>query len=262
MASTPPSTKRWATADSLHDALAEVHSRAIRGDFATVEDVPKLVEVHLRTRYAYPQLQERLEEAARRVLSDYIRDNAKDFDKIEFSEKSIEISLGDGVSVVGRIDLVRRLDTQETTIIDLKSKARAQAEDVTEAQLHIYALGYELLTGRHADYVETYHLEERKGLAARRGRRLHRGREDQSEARRQVPARVSPAAQTVPEALRPVRLPSPLQFGQAGAPTRTCGESVINQVLFDILLSVLPGIRNSTDASPTCFWRPVTAARP
>jgi hypothetical protein len=60
---------------------------------------------------------------------------------VEAEEKQIEISLGDGVSVVGRIDLVRRIDTDEITIVDLKSSDRAQAEDVTETQLHVYALG-------------------------------------------------------------------------------------------------------------------------
>ena len=58
----------------------------------------------------------------------------------------------DGVSVTGRIDLVRRIDTDETTIVDLKSSDRAQPEDVTETQLHVYALGYEELTGRRADF--------------------------------------------------------------------------------------------------------------
>jgi DNA helicase-2/ATP-dependent DNA helicase PcrA len=33
---------------------------------------------------------------------------------------------------------------------------------VTDVQLHIYALGYEELTGRQADYVEVYELDERK----------------------------------------------------------------------------------------------------
>ena len=75
-------------------------------------------------------------------------DNAELFDKIEFSEKQIEINLGDGVTVSGRIDLVRRIDTGETTIVDLKSTDRAQPEEVTETQLHIYALGYQELTGR------------------------------------------------------------------------------------------------------------------
>src|SRR6266850_570252 len=68
----------------------------------------------------------------------------------------------DFVSVVGRIDLVRRIDTDEVTIVDLKTSERAQAEAVTETQLHIYALGYQELTGRRADYVETYELEEQK----------------------------------------------------------------------------------------------------
>jgi ATP-dependent DNA helicase UvrD/PcrA len=147
---------------SLHDALAEVHARAIRGDVANVGEAPRLVEMHLHTPYAYPALRQQLEAAAERVLCNYLNDNATLFDKIEFSEKQIEISLGDGVTVTGRIDLVRRIDTGETTIVDLKSSDRAQAEDVTEAQLHVYALGYQDLTGRRPDYVEIYELDERK----------------------------------------------------------------------------------------------------
>ena len=147
---------------SLHDALAEVHARAIRGDIADASEVPALVETHLHAPYAYPALRQQLEAAAERVLRDYLKDNAALFDKIEFSEKQIEINLGDGVSIIGRIDLVRRIDTGETTIVDLKSTDRAQAEDVTETQLHVYALGYQELTGRQPDYVEIYELDERK----------------------------------------------------------------------------------------------------
>lgn len=147
---------------SLHDALAEVHARAIQGDVTDTSEVPRLVETHLHVPYAYPALREKLEEAAERVLRDYLADNRDLFDKIEFSEKQIEINLGGGVVVKGRIDLVRRIDTGETTIVDLKSSERAQAEDVTEAQLHVYALGYQELTGRRPDYVEVYELDERK----------------------------------------------------------------------------------------------------
>lgn len=146
---------------SLHDALAEVHTRALRGDVADATEVPRLVETHLHAPYAYPALRQQLEQAAERVLRDYLADNAALFDKIEFSEKQIEINLGDGVTVNGRIDLVRRIDTGETTIVDLKSTDRAQAEDVTETQLHVYALGYQELTGRRPDLVEIYELDER-----------------------------------------------------------------------------------------------------
>ena len=147
---------------SLHDALAEVHARAIEGDFVDVTEVPRLVETHLNTPYASTRLSQDLTEASERVLRHYIQDNENDFNLIEFSEKKVEIHLDNGVAVTGRIDLVRRLDTDEITIVDLKSSSRAQAEDVTEAQLHTYALGYQELTGQQADYVEIYELDERK----------------------------------------------------------------------------------------------------
>ncbi|HRI93017.1 MAG TPA: ATP-dependent DNA helicase [Accumulibacter sp.] len=147
---------------SLHDALAEVHARAIRGDVASNAEVPRLVETHLHAPYAYPALRQKLEESAQRVLRQYLSHNAALFDKIEFSEKQIEISFGGGITVNGRIDLVRRIDTDETTIVDLKSNDRSQAEEVTEAQLHVYALGYQDLTGRRPDYVEVYELDEGK----------------------------------------------------------------------------------------------------
>jgi DNA helicase II / ATP-dependent DNA helicase PcrA len=147
---------------SLHDALSEVHARAIRGEMADDADVPRLIETHLHAPYAYPALRQQLEASAERVIRDYLRDNRALFDKIEFSEKQIAINLGDGVSVIGRIDLVRRIDTGETTIVDLKSTDRAQAEDVTDTQLHVYALGYQDLTGHRPDYVEIYELDEGK----------------------------------------------------------------------------------------------------
>jgi len=147
---------------SLHDALAEVHGKVIRGEKVDESDVPRLIETHLHAPYAYAKLREQLEKAATKVLKNYIVDNSKEFKNIEFSEKTVEVNMGDGVSVIGRIDLVRRKDTNETSIVDLKSTHRAQPEEVTETQLHIYALGYQDLTGRNADYVEIYNLDERK----------------------------------------------------------------------------------------------------
>lgn len=148
---------------SLHDALAEVHYRAMEGAPVGVADVPGLVERHLRTPYAFGKLKEDLEKAAHRDIQRYIEDNADRFGQIEFWEQNVEVNLGDGVRIKGRIDLVRRTDTQEVTIVDLKSNERSQEERVTEHQLHTYALGYEELTGRDADYVEIYELREGKG---------------------------------------------------------------------------------------------------
>ena len=147
---------------SLHDALAEVHSRALQGDIAKPSESLDLVQRHLRVPYAYESLRQQLSDAAKKVIEEYLLKNQNAFKQLEFSEKAIEIPLGDGVSVAGRIDLVRRLDTGEVTIVDLKSSDRAQSEAVTEKQLHIYALGYQELTGRQADYVEIYELDHQK----------------------------------------------------------------------------------------------------
>jgi DNA helicase-2/ATP-dependent DNA helicase PcrA len=147
---------------SLHDALAEVHKRALDGELTGIDAVPALLDTHLHLPYAYPSLKEKLRESAAKILHNYLVANRALLEKLEFAEKPIELSLGDGVSIAGRIDLVYRRDTRETSIVDLKSTERAQAEDVTETQLHIYALGYRELTGRDADYVEIWELDEEK----------------------------------------------------------------------------------------------------
>ena len=147
---------------SLHDALAEVHALAIHGDTPGLGNAQDLVDTHLHVPYAYRALREKLEGAAVAVIRNYLADNASEFGNIEFSEKQVEISLGDGITVNGRIDLVRRKDTDEVTIVDLKSSDRAQPEEVTEKQLHTYALGYQELTGDRPNFVEIYELEGRK----------------------------------------------------------------------------------------------------
>lgn len=147
---------------SLHDALAEVHARALLGETILPGEAADLVDRHLHAPYAYPALREKLEAAAKRVVTAYIEKNASQFNNLEFAEKGIEISLGDGVSIAGRIDLVRKIDSDEVTIVDLKSNDRAQAEEVTDTQLHIYALGYQELSGKRADFVEIYELDTQK----------------------------------------------------------------------------------------------------
>lgn len=146
----------------LHDALADVHKRAMDGDFASADEAADLVGTHLRLPYAGDELNQRLRNAAERTITKYIRDNADELANIEFAEKDVEIALDGGVTVSGRIDLVRRLDTNEVSIVDLKSTSRAQAEEVTEKQLNTYVLGYEQLTGERADWVEIHDLDKGK----------------------------------------------------------------------------------------------------
>jgi DNA helicase-2/ATP-dependent DNA helicase PcrA len=156
----PPLDEALGYGKGLHDALAEVHKRAITGDLAGPEEAEDLVTRHLHTPYAYPELKATLHRAAVHSVRRYLKEHEADLERTVHSEKQIQVHVTPGVTVDGRIDLVRRLDTDELAIVDFKSTARAQDEDVTRDQLHVYAVGYEELTGERADLIEVLNLDE------------------------------------------------------------------------------------------------------
>jgi DNA helicase-2/ATP-dependent DNA helicase PcrA len=157
----PPLHEALGYGKSLHDALAEVHKRALAGDILTPAEAEALIDRHLNVPFAYPDLREDLRRSAVQAVQRYLKDNAEKLDKTEHVEQVVEINLGDGLVVNGRIDLIRRTDTKEIVVIDFKSTERAQDEDVSRTQLHIYALGYRELTGTSADLIEIYNLDEK-----------------------------------------------------------------------------------------------------
>lgn len=155
----PPIDEAIGYGKSLHDALAEVHKRALDKDFVSAGNAEELVDKHLHVPFAYPELRENLRMAGIAAVKRYLRDNAHLLDKIEHSEQIVEIHIAEGMVVNGRIDLIRRTDTNETIVVDFKSTRRAQDEDVTRRQLHIYAIGYKELTGQLADLIEIHNLD-------------------------------------------------------------------------------------------------------
>ena len=150
----------------LHDALSEIHKRALEGDIVTKDSAAALIDRHLNAPFAYPALREQLRAAGIKALQRYFDTHGKEIENTEFSEKQIQVHVAPGVTVDGRIDLIRRLDTGEVAIVDFKSTERAQAEDVTRDQLHVYAVGYQELTGQSADLIEVLNLDE-KGKTTR-----------------------------------------------------------------------------------------------
>ena len=156
----PPLHEALGYGKGLHDALAEAHKRALDGDLLTAAAAEELVDRHLHAPYAYPALRDTLRSAAIQAVSRYLTDHGADLERTVHSEKQIQVHVAPGVTVDGRIDLVRRLDTDEVAIVDFKSTARAQDEDVTRDQLHVYAVGYQELTGERADLIEVLNLDE------------------------------------------------------------------------------------------------------
>ncbi len=156
----PPIHEALGFGKGLHDALAEVHKRALAGDIVSSSDTNDLVDRHLHVPYAYPALRETLNAAAVASVQRYLDQYGSTLAKTVHSEKEIQVHVAPGITVAGRIDLVRRLDTGELSIVDFKSTARAQDEEVTRDQLHVYALGYEELAGERADLIEVLNLDQ------------------------------------------------------------------------------------------------------
>ena len=144
---------------SLHDALAEIHAESIDGRIPDADDIPQLVEDHLNLPFANAAVRSNLERAAKKALSRYLLEHGRNLDKLEHVERVVELKLDDGVVVNGRIDLIRHTETGEMVVVDFKSDERAQEEDITQRQLHVYAVGYEQLTGDRADLIEIHNLD-------------------------------------------------------------------------------------------------------
>jgi DNA helicase-2/ATP-dependent DNA helicase PcrA len=145
--------------------LAEIHAEALKGNVAALTDVPRLVEEHLHLPFASNDVEEHLRKEAANALSRYLTDHGNNLTRLEHVEKVIELRLANGIVINGRIDLIRKTDTNEVVIVDFKSDERAQVEEITQKQLHVYAYGYEQLSGRRADLIEVHNLD--KGGALR-----------------------------------------------------------------------------------------------
>jgi DNA helicase-2/ATP-dependent DNA helicase PcrA len=156
----PPIAEALGFGKGLHDALFELHDRVLRGEPVDAALVPQLVDRHVFLPFAYPDLRETLTTSAQRRLHAYIDARGADFADIEHAERPIEIDLGNGIRLTGRIDLIRRRSTNEVVVIDFKSNDRTQQEEVTDLQLRVYALGYEQATGERASEVVVDNLDD------------------------------------------------------------------------------------------------------
>ncbi|MFZ1142986.1 MAG: PD-(D/E)XK nuclease family protein, partial [Candidatus Sulfotelmatobacter sp.] len=140
-------------------ALCEIHSESIRGNVPSVKDVPKLVKDHLHLPFANTDVMENSIRGAEKALKRYLEQHGEKLTRLEHAEKTIELKLADGIVVSGRIDLIRRTDTNEIAIVDFKSGEDTQPKEMTRLQLQVYAAGYQKATGKDADLVEIHNLE-------------------------------------------------------------------------------------------------------
>ena len=150
----------------LHEIMMHIHNAWIEKRKLSDEEIDKIAEEALYLPFAsQPQLDNSLK-GAKDCAHAYVKQNEADADKMIASELDINIEMGDGVSVNGRIDLVRKIDddgTDKVAIVDLKSAGKDAEQCLNAEQLKIYALGYQEMTGTNADYLMIYNLDAPDG---------------------------------------------------------------------------------------------------
>jgi DNA helicase-2/ATP-dependent DNA helicase PcrA len=148
---------------SVHNVLMEIHKKSLDGIETNLEHLPELLNTHVHIPYAYDDIKQDIKDKSATIIEEYLRLNKEDFPNIEFAEKDIQIDLGDGILINGRVDLIKKKDINgdiKTTIIDFKSAEDAQKYDVSMEQLSLYAIGYQELSGEKADFLQVYNMDK------------------------------------------------------------------------------------------------------
>lgn len=160
-----PLSPRIGYGKSIHDALMEIHRRAMDGYPPTKQDLDEILSRHVHFPYAIPKVVTEMSEKATSAVNDYYDMYSADFHNIEYAEKNIELDLGDGIIVNGTMDLIKKRDLngeKKTYIVDFKSEYQEDRHSVGEKQLLLYALGYRELTGEIADFLQIYDFAKGK----------------------------------------------------------------------------------------------------
>lgn len=146
----------------MHEIVKNIHMAAIEGKEITVDLVDETIDACFYLPYATPKLEKNMYGSVKRSIHKYVENKKEEFKNVLMAETDIEIDMGDGIRVNGRIDLVKHIDEkgqEKTAIVDFKTANKRVMEEINTQQLKIYALGYKELTGQMADYMEIYHLD-------------------------------------------------------------------------------------------------------
>ena len=151
----------------LHEIVKSIHIAAMNGESLTKGDVKRMIDESFYLPYATPKLEENMYKSVSRAINNYVDYNRDEMKNVYMTEADIEIDMGDGIKVNGRIDLVKKItsgDNEQIAIVDFKTANKEVVESINKEQLKIYALGYQELTGKMADYMEAYQLDSEKNL--------------------------------------------------------------------------------------------------
>ncbi len=153
---------------NLHNILNIIYSEYIKKRAVPdPQQISELFDRHFFLRYATEEMSDRMKDAGKRVIGNYVRLNAEDFSAALETEKSFELVI-DGALISGRIDLLKRLDpngnVRAVEIIDFKSEDeinKAYSQD-RELQLRLYAIACMRSLGLDPKKACVHYLDENR----------------------------------------------------------------------------------------------------
>lgn len=144
-------------------------------------DIGELIEDNFYLPYLdsgqlYNNLKNKCIKSARKYKSELSEDKEA---IIEYVEQNIEVPISDSIILKGRMDLVKKIEEtskeEKVFIVDFKTESEhlknaissnseeneklSLINDSRKMQLLIYAMGYKNLTGKSADFIEVYNLD-------------------------------------------------------------------------------------------------------
>lgn len=151
----------------LHEIVRNIHVAVMNGESLTKENVKRMIDESFYFPYATSKLEENMYKSVTKVIHNYVEHNHDEMKNVHMAESDIEIDMGDGIKVNGRIDLVKKVvvgNDEQVAIVDFKTANKQAVESIKKEQLKIYVLGYQELTGKTADYMEVYQLNSERSV--------------------------------------------------------------------------------------------------
>lgn len=120
----------------LHEIVKNIHIAAMNGEDLTKDDVKRMIDESFYFPYATPKLEENMYKSVTRAINNYVEHNRNDMENVYMAESDVEVDMGDGVRVNGRIDLVKKLNSDgKIAIVDFKTANKEVVESINKEQL-------------------------------------------------------------------------------------------------------------------------------
>lgn len=155
---------------SMHSIVCDINKAYASGVYLSEQELIALAKRSLYLPYIdrNTRIYDNLEKRCINSTIQYYKTLLKNCNfSIEFVEQKIEIPIDDTILLEGRIDLVKKVNTEDMNtrviIVDFKTHNQLQdnyttVNDKILKQLSIYCLGYEHITGNKTDYIQLHNL--------------------------------------------------------------------------------------------------------